>query len=90
MDYIAHQAPLSMGFPRQQYWSELPFPSPGDLPNPRIKPISPALAGRFLTTEPTGQPIRKYIMINAYIKKEEIFEINNLTLYLQELEKMKI
>ena len=87
----AHQAHLSMGFPQQEYWSELPFPSPGDLPNPRIKPTFPALAGRFLTTKPTGQPIRrKYIIINAYIKKEEIFEINNLTLYLKELEKMKI
>ena len=43
MDYIAHPAPLSMGFPRQEYWSGLPFPSPGDLPNPGIKPASPAL-----------------------------------------------
>ena len=41
---VAHQAPLSMGFPRQDYWSGLPFPSPGDLPNPGIKPASPALA----------------------------------------------
>ena len=39
---VACQAPLSMGFPRQEYWSGLPFPSPGDLPNPGIKPISPA------------------------------------------------
>ena len=38
---IPHQAPLSMGFPRQEYWSGLPFPSPGDLPNPRIGPMSP-------------------------------------------------
>ena len=37
----AHQVPLSMGFPRQQYWNGLPFPSPGDLPNPGIKPESP-------------------------------------------------
>ena len=36
--YVAHQAPLSMGFCRQEYWSGLPFPSPGDLPDPRIKP----------------------------------------------------
>ena len=41
------QVPLSMGFPRQEYWSRLPFPSPGDLPHPEIKPTSPALAGRF-------------------------------------------
>ena len=40
---VAHQAPLSMGFSRQEYWSGLPFPSPGDLPNPGIEPGSPAL-----------------------------------------------
>ena len=44
---IARQAPLSMGFSKQEYWSELLFPSPGDLPNPEIKPGSPALQGRF-------------------------------------------
>ena len=48
------QGSLSMGFSRQEYWSGLPFPSPGDLPNPGIKPASPALAGGFLTTEPPG------------------------------------
>ena len=42
---VARQAPLSMGFPRQKYWSELPFPSPGDLPHPGIEPTSPALVG---------------------------------------------
>ena len=49
----AHQAPLSMGFSRQEYWRGLPFPSPGDLPNPGIKPTSltaPALVGGFFTT----------------------------------------
>ena len=50
------QDPLSMGFPRQEYWSGLPFPSPGDLPDPEIKLMSPALAGRFFTTEPPGKP----------------------------------
>ena len=49
---VACQAPLSLGIPRQEYWSELPFPSPGDLPDPGIKPPSPVLAGRFFTTEP--------------------------------------
>ena len=52
---LAHQASLSLGFPRQEYWSGLPFPSPGDLPNPGIKPgspVSPALVGGFFTTEP--------------------------------------
>ena len=56
---IAHQAPLSMGFPRQEYWSGLPFPPPGDLRDPGIEPTSlafPALAGRLLTTEPPGKP----------------------------------
>ena len=47
--------PLSMGFPRQEYWSGLPFASPGDLPNPGIKPV-PAWAGGFLTTEPPRKP----------------------------------
>ena len=50
---IAHQAPLSMGFPGQEYWSGLPFPSPGDLPDPGIKPMSSALAGGFFTVEPS-------------------------------------
>ena len=52
----AHQAPLSMRFPRQEYWSGLPFPSPGNLPNPGIKPASPAMAGGLFTTEPPGKP----------------------------------
>ena len=54
---VAHQIPLSMGFPRQEYWSGLPFPSPGDLPNPGTELASPALAGRFFTNEPPGKPI---------------------------------
>ena len=53
---VAHQAPLSMGFPRQEHWSGLPFPSPGDLPDPGIKPVSLALAGGFFITEPPGKP----------------------------------
>ena len=55
MGYTVHQAPLSMGFPRQEYWSGLPFPSPGDLPRPGIELVSPTLAGEFSTTEPTGK-----------------------------------
>ena len=50
----ACQSPLSMGFPRQEYWSGLPFPPPGDVPNPGIKVASPALAGGFFTTEARG------------------------------------
>ena len=56
---VVHQALLSMGFSRQEYWSGLPFPSPGDLPDSGIKPVSPAshaLAGGFFTTEPLGSP----------------------------------
>jgi len=53
---LAHQAPLSMEFSRQEYWSELPFPSPGDLPDPGIKLASPALIGRFFTTELPRKP----------------------------------
>ena len=52
---VAHQAPLSMGFPRQEYWSRLPFPPPGNPPNPGIEPVSPALAGSFFTTVPPGK-----------------------------------
>ena len=52
---VAHQAPLSMGFPRQEYWSGLPFPSPGDLPNAGIKPKSPALQADSLPIEPPGE-----------------------------------
>ena len=53
---VAHQAPLSMRFPRQQYWSELPFPSPGDLSNPGTEAVSPELEGRFFITETPGKP----------------------------------
>ena len=52
---VAYQVPLSMGFPRQGYWSGLPFPSPGALPGPGIEPTSPALAGAY-PTEPLGKP----------------------------------
>ena len=52
----ACQVPLSMGFSKQKYWSELPFPSSGDLPDPGIEPVSPELAGRFFTSEPPGKP----------------------------------
>ena len=48
---VAHQAPLFMGFSGQEYWRELPLPSPGDLPNPGIKPRSPVLAGKLFTPE---------------------------------------
>ena len=53
---VTSQALLSVGFPRQGYWSGLPFPPPGGLPNPGIEPTSPMLAGVFFVTEPRGMP----------------------------------
>ena len=53
---VPSQALLSMGFPRQDYWNRLPFPSPGDPPDPGLKPMSPALAGGFFTSEPPEKP----------------------------------
>ena len=58
---VAREAPLSTGFSRQEYWSGLPFPPPGDLPNPGIELATlevPALEGKFFTTEPPGNPLR--------------------------------
>ena len=54
---VAYTAPLSMGFSRQEYWSGLPFPSPGDLPNPGIEPRSPTLQADALSSEPPGKPV---------------------------------
>ena len=53
---VAHQAPPSMEFSGQEYWSSLPFPSPGDLPNPGTEPRSPALQADALSSEPPGNP----------------------------------
>ena len=75
---VAHQAPPSMGFSRQEYWSGLPFPSPGDLPDPGIKPRSPAFQAEVLTS--CGQKTKTYnrsnkeknsikTLKNVYIKK---------------------
>ena len=64
---VVHQAPLSMGFPRQEYWSGLPFPSPGIF-HKGIKlasPVAPALAGRFLTTEPPRTPSLVYTVLKT-------------------------
>ena len=70
---VAWQAPLSMGFPRQEYWSGLSFPSPGDLTKPRSKPQSPALADRFcFTTEPPGMSTMEYY---SAIKNNEIMPL---------------
>ena len=55
--YVARQAPLPMGFPRHEYWSGLPFPPPGDLPDPGVKLTTPALAGRFFITESESRSV---------------------------------
>ena len=63
---VAHQVPLSMGFPRQEYRNGLPFPSPADLPDPRIKPeslTSPALTGGFFTTSTTWKAPQESQMV---------------------------
>ena len=60
---VVYQAPPSMGFSRQEYWSGLPFPSPGDLPDPGIEPGSPTLQADALTSEPPGKPDIMYIYI---------------------------
>ena len=60
---LARKVPLSMGFPRQGYWSRLPFPPPGDIHDPRIEPMSPTLAGGFFTTAPPGKPLYNILEI---------------------------
>ena len=62
-----HQAPLSMRFPRQKYQSGLPFPPPGDLPDPGIQPVSPAFVGDSLSFEPAEKPIRTITKLKGQI-----------------------
>ena len=70
---VAYQAPPSMGFSRQEFWSGLPFPSPGDLPNRGIEPRSPTLEADALTSEPPGKPIN--VILNG--KKLKAFLLNS-------------
>ena len=65
---VALQAPLSMGFSRQEYWSGVPFPPPGDLYYSGIKPVSPASAGGVFTAEPPG-------MVTAAMKLEDTYSL---------------
>ena len=58
---VAHKTPFSIGFPRQDYWSGLPFPPPGDLADPGIEPESLALQVDSLSFEPPGKPMKEYI-----------------------------
>ena len=73
---VACQAPLSMVFPRQEYWSGVLFLSPGDLPRSGIEPVFPELAGVFFTTEPPGKPpkiCREYLFPLNIAGKESFF-----------------
>ena len=63
---VACQLPLSMGFSRQECWNVWPLPSPGDLPNPRIKPESPALQADSSPTELPGQPLFSYLFVPVW------------------------
>ena len=67
---VACQAPLSIGFPRREYWSGLPFPSPGDLPDPEIESMSPASAGGLFTTEPPDKPPKKWVQMNLSTRQK--------------------
>ena len=67
----ARQAPLSMGFPRQEQWRGLPFPSPGELPDPGIEPESPALAGGLFTAAPPGKALQLYRSSQVVQKEAE-------------------
>ena len=74
---LAHQAPLSMEFSRQEYWSRLPFPSPGDLPNLEMEPeslVSPAMAGGFFITVPPEKHQRLYNSVNQLCFNKKTFK----------------
>ena len=79
---VAHQTPLSMEFSRQGYWSGLPFPSPGDLPNPRIEPESPALQADSLLSEPPGKPNLYRCFQNVSHLNHVVFDIKGESLSL--------
>ena len=78
---VARQAPLSMGFPRQEYWNRLPCPSPGDLPHPGTEPESPALqAGSLLFEPPDGKDLDSWIYPqNCYTHDKSILVIAQIT-----------
>ena len=79
---VAYQAPPSMGFSRQEYQSGLPFPSPGDLPDPGIKPGSPAFQGDALTSEPPGKPYI-YIGLSSSNYTQTLLYLMNICRILQ-------
>ena len=67
---VAHQVPLSMGFPRQEYWSGLPFPYPGDLPDPGIEPRSSALQAVSVLIEPPG----KMALVDVHMNTVDVYK----------------
>ena len=77
---VARQAPLSMGFPRQEYCSELPFPSSGDLPDPGIEPTSPTLASSCFTTEPLEKPSETYRVTIIFKQKIRSHYLKSISL----------
>ena len=76
---VARQPPLSMGFPRQEYWSGLPFPFPGDLPNPGIKPASHAWQADSLSLSHLGSPLSPFLQ-----EKEQCSESQEVATLRQE------
>ena len=78
---VAYQAPPSMGFSRQEYWSGVPFPSPGDLPDPGIEPGSPAFQAGALTSEPPGKPEKYVKSIYNLTYLSVIFNLITLTFW---------
>ena len=74
-DSLQPYGPLSMGFSRQGYWGGLPFPTPGDVPNPGIKPTSPALAGGCFITEAPGTLLSNYFLLKTKEQLEKEGEI---------------
>ena len=82
--YVARQAPLSLGFPRQEDWKGLPFPSAGDLPIPGIEPMSPAssaLAGRFFTQEAISET--HIYTLASQLKNIYIYKLNHVAVCLK-------
>ena len=70
---VAYQDPQSMGFSRQEYWSGVPFPSPGDLPNPEIEPRSPTLQADALPSELPGKPIFNFFQQRLTVFIVQVF-----------------
>ena len=79
---VACLAPLSMGFPRQEYWNGLPFPSPRDLSDPEIEPMSPALPGRFFTTETPGKESEDIYLSESLCTAEQYCKLTTLINYI--------